>query len=113
MNKQQLMITPKTTSGKWSFYLIVAMVLLFFIGGTLANSLYNSIPAGDTILADFTSRPALALSMLAGIVAGILAFLTGLLAIVRYKEKALLAYISMVVGALLILFLVGELFFPH
>jgi hypothetical protein len=55
----------------------------------------------------------LALTMLAGMVAGISAFITGLLAIIRQKETALLVYVSTVIGALLTLFLAGEIVFPH
>ena len=59
------------------------------------------------------SRPLLALTMLAGMAAGISGFITGLLAIVKQKENALLVYVSTVIGGLLTLFLVGELAFPH
>jgi hypothetical protein len=93
--------------------LIIAMPLLFAIGTSFADSLYASAPAGDTIPADIAARPALALTMLAGMLAGILAFITGLLGIVRKRERALLVYISSLIGALLILFLIGEVFFPH
>ena len=99
--------------GKWSVGLIVAMPILFIIGTSFANSLYESVPAGRTILADIAARPALALTMLAGMVAGISAFITGLLAAIRQKERALLVYIAIVIGALLILFLTGEIMFPH
>lgn len=60
-----------------------------------------------------TARPALALTMLAGMVAGILAFIVGLLAIVRQKENALLVYVSTVIGALFMLYLAGEMLYPH
>jgi hypothetical protein len=55
----------------------------------------------------------LALTMLAGMAAGISAFITGLLAIIRQKDNAILAYVSTIIGALLILFLAGEILFPH
>jgi hypothetical protein len=58
-------------------------------------------------------RPALALTMLVGMASGISAFATGLLAIIRQKENALLVYISTVIGALLLLFLTGEFIFPQ
>jgi len=51
--------------------------------------------------------------MFAGMAAGISGFITGLLAIVKQKEKALLVYISTVIGGLLILYLIAELAFPH
>jgi len=89
------------------------MPILFIIGTTFTNSLYRSIPAGDTLLKDIAARPALALTMLAGMVAGISAFITGLLAILRQKDNSLLVYVSTVIGALLLLFLAGEIIFPH
>ena len=112
MTRQTWRITPKTILGKWSIGLIIAMPILFFIGTSFTNSLYTSIPAGGTILADIAVRPALALTMLAGMVAGIAAFITGLLAITRKKENALMVIISTAIGALLILFLAGEFLFP-
>jgi hypothetical protein len=45
--------------------------------------------------------------------AGISAFITGLLAIVKQKENGLLVYVSTVIGGLLMLYLVVELAFPH
>ena len=113
MAKQPLRIMPTTILGKWSIGLIIAMPLLFIIGTSFTNTLYKSTPAGDTILADIVARPALALSMLAGMVSGILAFITGLLAIIRQKENAVLVYISSSIGALLMFFLAGEILFPH
>ena len=113
MTKQPWSISPKTILGKWSIGLIIAMPILFFIGTSLTNSLYKSVPAGGTILEDIAMRPALALTMLVGMAAGISAFATGLLAIIRQKENALLVYISTVIGALLLLFLTGEFIFPH
>ena len=103
----------KKSLGKGSVGLIVAMSLLYIIGTSFTNSLYKSIPAGGTILADIAARPALALTILAGMVAGISAFITGLMAIIRQKEHALLVYVASSIGALLLLFLAGEIFPPN
>lgn len=113
MTKQPWRITPKTILGKLSVGLIVAMPIAIIIGTSFTNSLYKSVPAGETILLDIAARPALALTMLAGMAAGISAFITGLLAIIRQKENALLIYVSTVIGALLLVFLAGEIIFPH
>jgi hypothetical protein len=86
---------------------------LFIIGASFTNSIYKSIPAGESIMADINERPALALTMLAGMVSGISAFVIGLLAIIRQKENSLLVYVSTIIGALLTLFLTGEIMFPH
>jgi hypothetical protein len=106
-------IMPRTTLGKWPIGLIVAMPLLFFVGGSLTNVLYRSAPAGNTIFEGIASRPALALTILAGTISGILAFITGLIAIISQKEHARSVYIATIVGGLLLIFLVGELVFPH
>ncbi|MCA9975163.1 MAG: hypothetical protein KC413_05410 [Anaerolineales bacterium] len=113
MTKQPWRITPTTLLGKCSVWLIVAMPILFVIGTSFTNTLYSSVPAGDTILADISARPALALTMLTGITVGVLSFVTGLLAINRQKERALLVYIASAIGALLIVFLAGEMFSPE
>jgi Na+/melibiose symporter-like transporter len=113
MTKQPLRITPQSTLGKWSIGLVIAMPLLFTIGSSFTNSLYRSAPAGDTILEDLILRPLLALTMLAGMAAGVSALVTGLLAIIRQKDHALLVYVSTAIGALLLLFLAGEIVSPH
>jgi len=104
---------PKTTLGRWPLGLIIAMLTLFFIGPLFRNLLYTSVPAGDTILEDIVKRPALALTMLAGMASGISAFITGLIAIIKKKERGLSVYIATTMGFLLILFLLGEILFPH
>lgn len=106
-------ILPITTLGKWSVGLFIAIPLLFMIGTSFTNSLYKSVPAGNTIIADIAVRPALALTMLAGIIAGVSAFFTGMLAIFRQKDNTLLVYLSTMIGLLLILFLSGEVLLPH
>ena len=113
MIKIKWRIIPTTILGKWSVGLIVAMPILFLIGTSFNNIFYPSKPAGATILADIAARPALTLTMLAGITAGISAFVTGLLAIFRQKDYTLLVYLSSLLGAFLVLFLMGEILFPH
>ena len=113
MENERWYLLPKTQLGKWSLGLIIAMPLLFIIGSLFTKSLYPSVPAGDTILADIAVRPALALTVLAGMLAGVLALVTGIWAITRQKERAVLVYISSLIGALLILFLIAEILFPH
>ena len=104
---------PKTNLGKWSFWLIVAMPILILIGSSLTNSLYESVPSGDTILEDIANRPVLALSMLAGLASGVGAFITGLVAILKQKERAILVYAASVIGAGTLIFLIVEFSFPH
>jgi hypothetical protein len=113
MAKNSWRIVPATTAGKWSVGAAIVMPCLFVIGASFTNSLYSAVPAGDTIAADIAARPALALTMLAGMGAGIVALVAGLVALIRQKERAVLVFISSSIGALLVLFLAGELLFPH
>jgi hypothetical protein len=83
MTKRSWSVAPQTVGGKWSVILIVAMPVLFFIGTSFTDTLYASTLAGKTILMDIAARPALGLTMLAGMAAGVSAFGIGLLAIVR------------------------------
>ncbi|MBN2015700.1 hypothetical protein JW766_02610 [Candidatus Dojkabacteria bacterium] len=104
---------PKTTLGKWSIVLIVAMPLLFFLARIFMNIFYESVSSGDTILEDISKRPALALTMLVGMASGVSALIVGLIAIIKNKERSFLVYVSTVIGALFTLFLMGEIAFPH
>ncbi len=49
---------PKTQLGKWSVVLITVMVVLILIGFSLADFLYESVPAGRTIPADLSRQTA-------------------------------------------------------
>lgn len=113
MQKRSLTFLPTTKPGWWSLLLIIAMPVLIVIGTTFMGLLYPSVPAGGSILADIAARPALALTSLAAMTAGILAFITGLVAILRNKDRALLVFLASLVGALLLIFLAGEAVLPH
>jgi len=108
----RLEFIPRTILGRWSVGLIIAMPVFFYIGFSFV-SFYESISAGKTIPQDIIVRPGVALPMLAGMVSGISAFITGLVSTIRKKERALLVYVATMIGGLLILFLFGEIFFPH
>lgn len=104
---------PKTNLGKWSIGLIIAMPLLFVIAFSFVVPLYEGVSAGGTILADIIQRPALALTMLAGMASGVSAFITGALAGFRSKERAILVYASTVIGALFTVYLIAEIMGSH
>jgi hypothetical protein len=113
MQERSWKFMPATKPGGWSVGLIVLMPILFAIGTSFAGSIYRSVLAGQTILADVTARPALALTMLAGMGAGIAGCITGLVAIFKHRERAFLVYLSTVIGGLFIVYLIAELAFPH
>jgi len=104
---------PESNAGRWSLWLVVAMPVFFLLGSLFMNTLYASVPSGDSILMDIALRPSLSLFMLSGMAAGVLAFFSGLLAIIREKERSIFVFASTLVGSLMLLFLVGEIVFPH
>jgi hypothetical protein len=106
-------LLPRTTPGKWTVALVAAMLLLFVFGSSISSFVYFSVPAGETILEDARARPLLAGVMLAGMAAGISAFIGGLFVIIKREEKALLVYLSTLIGGLFTLLLAGDLAFPH
>jgi len=87
-----MIVIPTTPLGKCSVWLIIAMLILFAVGKLFPE---------DGII--FT------LTMIAVMTAGISSFITGLLAVLRRKEKALLAFVSTLIGALLIWILIGAI----
>ena len=104
---------PRSKLGMWSIGLIVLMFALIILGMSLTDSLYDGVSAGRTILADIGQRPVLTLSMLAGFGSGIAAFVTGLIALIREKERHVLVFASTLVGLGLIVFLIAEVVWPH
>lgn len=104
---------PKTKLGKWSVVLIILTPVLFFLGSLFLKLFYESVSSGSTILEDIVKRPVLAIPMLLGMGSGVSAFFTGLIAIIKDKERAVVVFVSTVLGLLVILFLIGEFTSPH
>jgi hypothetical protein len=104
--------TPKSHLGKWSIGLIVAMPVFFYIGMSFVD-FYSSIPAGRTIPHDIIARPGIALPMLAGFISGLTAFFTGIIGIIRKKDRSILVFLSTVMGFFVLLWCLAEILFPH
>ena len=113
MEERTWRVIPRKALGFWSVGLIIVMPILFVIGSSFSDSIYESVPAGKTILADIGARPILALTMLTGMATGVSAFITGLISILKHKERTVLVYLSTILGGLFILYLIAELAFPH
>lgn len=113
MSARSLRIMPENRLGRWSVGLIVVMPFLFAIGLSTSSSLYESVTAGPTLLADIAVRPLVTIPMLAGMAAGMAGFITGLLAILKQKEKAILVFVSTAIGGIVTFFLVSLLIFPE
>ncbi len=104
---------PKTNLGKWTLILIGITPTLIILGSILANYLYPTSAAGNTIIDDFSTRPLLAGSMVLAMAAGVSAFVAGLLAITRANDRSIIVILSTIAGGLFTIFLIAELVFPN
>jgi hypothetical protein len=100
-------LLPKTTLGKWSIGLIIAAFLLFVV---FFIEVASGFHGGDTL--DFSNFwPAIPI-LLAG-VSVISSLVTGIIGIVKSKERSILVFLATTLGVFALIFVVGEFLFPH
>ena len=97
---------PTTDLGKWSAWLIVAFAILLGVFYILVASGQRG---GDT----FLSNPILTVPMLLAATSAIAAFIIGLISVVKRKERSVAVVLAIVVGLFVIIFVLGEVIFPH
>ena len=103
---------PKHNLSKWSIGLMIISPILFYIGMSFVD-FYESISAGKTILNDVIARPVLVLSMLGGFFSGIVAFLCGIISIIKKKDYSVFVFISTILGFFILLWVLAEILFQH
>ena len=86
----------KTTAGKWAAGLTLAFIVLMAL---------KMIGLGATIRLPLPT-PVLALL-------GVIGFVMGLIAVIKYKDRAILTLLSIPVGLLIIFWTIAEIAFPH
>ena len=97
---------PSTILGTWSVRLIVFSILFFVVFFLFIAS---GQKGGDT----FFSNLSLTIPMLIAAILAVCAFLTGILSIIKNRERAVFVYISAAIGFIVLLFGFGEIIFPH
>ena len=95
-----------TNLGKWSVRLIVISILFFIV---LSSFIASGQKGGDT----FFSNLSLALPMLIAAILAVCAFFTGILSIIRNRERAIFVFISTVLGFFVLFWGLAEVIFPH
>ena len=96
--KKRFYFLPKTKIGKISFWLVI----ISFIGVYLQYWI--------AMLAQISIPPLLGLLPVAIL---IICGITSIISITKYKDIAIFLFLSSTLGILGILFLIGELLFPH
>ena len=103
-------LLPITTLGKWSVGLGVAGFLLFVV---FFIEVALGFRGGDTLdLSDFSQIGLGIPIMLAG-VSLISAMVTGIIGIVKYKERNVLVFLAAAAGLFVLFLVLGELLFQH
>ena len=97
---------PSTVLGAWSVRLI-ALSILFFI--VLSFFLASGQRGGDTIFSNLS----LAIPMLVAAILAVCAFFTGILSIIRKRERAVFVFISTSLGFFVLYWGFAEIVFPH
>lgn len=95
---------PKTALGKWSIGLILGAVF-FFLLTTLLMELGQRYSVGDT----FFSNLALAIPMLLAGISGISAIFTGIIGIIKSKERSVFVFIAPFLGFFILFMVLGLL----
>ena len=94
-------IWPKSILGKWSAGLAVAFILLLALSGVLTGlGGVGPGPVGPIIGVAFG-------------ISGIAALVTGLISMIRNRERSILVILAVAVGFFVLVFLIGEFLFPH
>ena len=100
-------IIPKTRLGKWSAALL-GMLILFFAVMMALVALGETGGGGNEPL----NLKLLVPGILAG-ASGIAAFITGIIAIVKGRERSPLVFVSAFTGMMVLWFVIGEIIAPH
>jgi len=98
-------IVPRTALGKWSLVLICLfglMLLLFFVMVNVFDQ-----RGGEHLWSNLL----LFLPMLIAALSAAASFVTGLISF--FKERALLVFVSTIIGLLVTIYVVMEFAFPH
>ena len=101
-----LVVLPKTRSGKWSTWLIVSLLVMLAVFFILVATGQRG---GDT----FFSNLALSIPMLIAGISGIAAFFTGIVGIIFKRERSFMVIFATIIGLFVLFFAVAELIYPH
>jgi len=98
----RISILPKSSLGRWSVGLAVAFILLSILFAVLTR--LGGEPGPFALI--FIANVAIGISFIA-------AFITGLISMIKSKERSILVFVAVVAGLFCLIFFLGEFLFPH
>ncbi len=104
--KVRNLFIPRTVLGKWS----VGLIILFFLMFALMRLL---VVLGQEGGQDFFSNLLLAIPGILMAVSGIAAFFTGIISIIKSKERSIPVFLATIIGFFVLFFVAGEILVPH
>jgi hypothetical protein len=96
--KKRFYFLPKTRIGKISFFTVIIAFIGIYLQYWIAMAFNLSIPI-----------PFGMLSMILLVICGI----TSIISIIKYRDYALVLFLTSLLGLFGILFIIGEFIFPH
>lgn len=102
---------PTTKQGKRAFCFALGTVGFYLLSIMIVALSQKQI--NDETVISVVAQPYLMVSGLLAIICGIIAFFIGLISYFKYQERSPFIYPVLLVGLMMILFLLGEFFFPH
>jgi hypothetical protein len=100
-------VLPTTTVGKWSFGLGIALI------GFLILSFAIIILGHQTGGEAFLDNLYIAIPMFLAGISGVFGLITGMIGILRYKERSALVFLSAAIGLFALSLVLGEFLAPH
>jgi len=92
--------------GRWSIGLTITLFLFFVLFQLLVASGQRG---GET----FFSNLALTIPILLAGISGVSVFITGIIGIIKSKERSVFVFLTTMIGFLVLIFWLGEIVSPH
>jgi len=102
----RISLRPKTIMGRWSIGLTITLFLFFVLFQLLVASGQRG---GET----FFSNLALTIPILLAGISGVSVFITGIIGIIKSKERSVFVFLTTMIGFLVLIFWLGEIVSPH
>jgi len=99
----RISILPKSSLGRWSVVLAAAFILLTILFAVLTG--LGGVGPGPVAF--------IVIATVVFGISGIAAFITGLISMIKSKERSILVFLAALVGFNALFFFLGEFLFPH